>query len=375
MLMVSQLVAQGASLPELLDTIARAATSVVSNASATAITLVDRATDGYRLGGSHGLSERYERTVASNPRRLGQSSATREAMRSRSVVWVEDAERDPRMAGWSADVRAEGYRSLLAVPLISTGQPIGTLINFRTLPGRWSESEIDLLRYFAEHACSAVQTAQLLAEREARLRGLERLVRTLREQAHEHTNRLHTVHGLLQLKDPQEASRFLSLILAEEREVQGTIAGQILHPVLSGFLAAEARIVGQRGIRLEVRRSQAPSLGGRLNDSSLITIVGNLLDNASDAVAGMEEDRRVIRFQLSEDDVAIRIQVSDMGRGLPSPVANVLAHGSTTKNGHSGVGLALVREAAAAAAGHVDLVSTDQGTTVTVILGTETHYG
>ena len=96
-----------------------------------------------------------------------------------------------------------------------------------------------------------------------------------------------------------------------------------------------------------------------------MTILGNLLENAFDAVAELEPARRRVRLAIAERDGALRIRVSDRGPGLPE---HVRERGVTTKLGHAGVGLALVGDAVAAAGGTIETASDANGTTFTVTI-------
>ena len=95
-----------------------------------------------------------------------------------------------------------------------------------------------------------------------------------------------------------------------------------------------------------------------------MTIIGNLLENAFNAVAGLTPDRRRVRLRIVEDAGALTIRVADRGKGLDG--ARAVERGVSTKDGHAGVGLTLVRDAVAAAGGTLSVESTPQGSTFTV---------
>jgi signal transduction histidine kinase len=369
MLQVSRAVASGDSLDGVLEEIARAATSVIEGAGATSIVLVSAA-GGYRLAGSHGLTPGYRDAVVENAHLLDQS-ATAEAIATGEVVWIENAENSDRIRGWRDLVVSEGFRSLLALPLTATDATVGSLCVYRWLPGAWSEGEIDLLRFFADHAATAVQTAQLLVERSEQVAALERLVRTLQDQTHEHANRLHAVRGLLALGENDEATRFLAELLAAHTVTRSEIAARIGHPTLAGLLLAESAIAAQRGIRLEIDpASDVDALPPTLSDSQLVTVVGNLLDNAFDAVAEMPADRRVVRVGVANDGKTLRIEVRDHGPGLQLPAESLLERGVSTKDGHAGAGLSLVQQVARAAMGRLEVARLDEGTSFVVVIPT-----
>src|SRR5262249_14304268 len=70
-------------------------------------------------------------------------------------------------------VRARGWRSLLAVPLMRDGQPIGVITVTRVEPGRFDDHLVQLLRTFADQAVIAIENARLFEQVQARTRDLE----------------------------------------------------------------------------------------------------------------------------------------------------------------------------------------------------------
>jgi two-component system CitB family sensor kinase len=138
---------------------------------------------------------------------------------------------------------------------------------------------------------------------------------------------------------------------------------------------AEAVVAGQRGIRLTLAPdSRLEALPATLTDTLVVTILGNLLDNAFDAVANMPAERRevILRVRSGDGDGAMTIEVTDRGAGLPDGEAPIFDSGVSLKPGHAGIGLSLVRDAAHAAhaahaaMGAVDASRGDETTTFRV---------
>ena len=95
-----------------------------------------------------------------------------------------------------------------------------------------------------------------------------------------------------------------------------------------------------------------------------MTIVGNLLENAFDAVGALEPARRRVHLTIVDDAQTLLIRVSDRGPGVSDGRAQLIERGFSTKTGHAGVGLALVHDAATAAGGTFDV----RGSTFTVTI-------
>jgi two-component system CitB family sensor kinase len=198
------------------------------------------------------------------------------------------------------------------------------------------------------HPQGAVVTLRDRTEMAGLLReldGVRSLTDSLRAQQHEFTNRLHTIAGMLELGHRDEALGYLT-------ELQGTAAGladslrsRIASPQIVGLLLGKMAEAGERGI--DLRLSEDTWLGEAPEKvQALTTILGNLIDNAFDAVAGISGKRQV-RVALIEDDDAITVQVSDTGPGVPADATDaIFVDGYTTKaattGSRRGLGLALV---------------------------------
>src|SRR5262249_20031771 len=175
-----------------------------------------------------------------------------------------------------------------------------------------------LLGFFSEHAASAIRAAQVI-ERQARQVGaLSRLVRALREQTHEHANRLHAIRGLLALGAPEDALPFVESLETAHRIAYGSVSGAVEQQVVAGLLLAELAASERRGIVLELEDAHVRTLPDRLTEADAVTILGNLLENAFDAVADLEPARRRVGLAIAERDGALRIRVGDRGPRLPA---------------------------------------------------------
>ncbi|QJU54280.1 GHKL domain-containing protein [Herbiconiux sp. SALV-R1] len=175
----------------------------------------------------------------------------------------------------------------------------------------------------------------------------------LRSQTHEFANRLHTITALIELGRAREAAELASSQLAVSQQLADRILTALDEPVLLALLLGKAAQAAERGVALELAIPDRVDVGG-LPPHELITIVGNLVDNALDAVAGTEHP--VVEVAIGADARgAFRIEVSDSGPGPGERLADsVFGLGVTTKTGEGhGIGLALVRQAAKRLGGDV----------------------
>ena len=180
-----------------------------------------------------------------------------------------------------------------------------------------------------------------LQELTGELETMTTLSDALRSQAHEFANRLHTIIALIELDRAADAAALASSELALTQALADRLLSAVEEPVLLALLLGKAAQASERGIRFEIElpdRLEATSVPAR----DLITIVGNLIDNALDAAAVTPAPRVDVAVEASADQ--LRIAVGDSGSG-PVDDERVFELGVTTKRatGH-GIGLALVRQ-------------------------------
>jgi len=165
----------------------------------------------------------------------------------------------------------------------------------------------------------------------------------LSASAHEAANRLHTVVTLIELDRPGDAVRFATTELAASQGLIDRLLGAVGDEAVAALLLGKISQAAERGIEIAISEdTAAPELA--VPNRDLITILGNLIDNAVDAAAAGEAPHRVA-VSLCSGPEALRIRVSDTGPGIDSEHADeIFTRGWTTKHeaGH-GIGLALVR--------------------------------
>lgn len=174
------------------------------------------------------------------------------------------------------------------------------------------------------------------------------LIDALRAQDHEHANRMHTLLGLLELEMHEEAVEFVTEVVGVHRATAEQVTEKVHDPLLAALLVGKATVAAERGVSL--RLASGSLLPDRLVDPrELVTVVGNLVDNALDAVAGTPGAGVEVSFRAEGRTVVLR--VSDSGPGVPEERRELIfTEGWTTKelpaHGKRGLGLALVRRLA-----------------------------
>ena len=177
---------------------------------------------------------------------------------------------------------------------------------------------------------------------------------SLRAQAHEAGNRLHTTVSLIELGRGQDAVDFATAELASAQRLTDRVVDAVGEPVLAALLLGKSATAHERGVRLEIDPGTAVVATG-IPSGELVTIVGNLLDNAIDAALAGEPPREVHVAAWVDQD-RLEIQVEDSGPGLTEQqLPRVFERGWTTKETAAvdgvptgvgrGLGLALVDQA------------------------------
>jgi two-component system, CitB family, sensor kinase len=187
------------------------------------------------------------------------------------------------------------------------------------------------------------------------------LADTLRSQNHEAANRLHTVVSLIEMGRPDDAVEFATGELEVAQRLTDRVVTAVDEPVLAAVLLGKSAQAQERGIDFTIDPdSRVSDLG--IEPSAVVTMVGNLVDNAMDAAAETEPPHRVA-IRVVADRERFRLTVDDSGPGLsPAEAEQAFRRGWSTKDTTGGlgrgIGLALVVQAVRS---HRGTISIDRG--------------
>ena len=205
------------------------------------------------------------------------------------------------------------------LPLTSRGRPIGSVTTLRDRTELLElRQELDLTRHVTD---------------------------TLRAQAHEFDNRLHTIAGLIELGEAEEAVRFVHRVSSSRSEFGSAVIAAVRDPAIAALLVAKASQAAEHGVELRIApESGLPVLPPELS-TDVATVVGNLVDNAMDAAATSAQ--RWVEVGLGVVDGEVDVVVRDSGPGVPPGMeTEVFRRGVSTKDGAlpggRGIGLSLV---------------------------------
>jgi two-component system, CitB family, sensor kinase len=278
-------------------------------------------------------------------------------------------------------------RRLLAVPAAQLGQPVEDLLPEgqlrRIVTGQVSGP--DLVAVTDEHLlvlnrmpvivagrhAGWVVTIRDRTEMEALLRQLdaiEGLTTALRAQEHEFVNRLHVLSVLLELGEVEEATSYSRQLQTETTLASEDVRARIGSPVVAALMIAKMAVAAERDV--VVRVDPASQLARVEADQlPILTVLGNLIDNAVDAITGDTETngrhpRGVVTVTLTDTDEVLQLTVTDTGPGIAGDhLSEVFVDGFSTKQPRSGirrgVGLALVHRLVTRCGGTITVTSPD----------------
>ncbi len=184
----------------------------------------------------------------------------------------------------------------------------------------------------------------------------------LRAQAHDFSNRLHTIAGLIELGRQEEAMQLTTESSSVSQELTESLLERVGDPVLGALLLGKSAVAAERGIQFRLTPdSRLDGDAGHPRD--LITVVGNLIDNALDAAATSSNGGpRWVEVSIHKANGDVVIQVHDSGPGVShGDLGHIFSEGYTTKvaapGSRRGLGLALVQQVAARRGGDVTVVN------------------
>ncbi|MEO8282407.1 MAG: sensor histidine kinase [Pseudarthrobacter sp.] len=192
---------------------------------------------------------------------------------------------------------------------------------------------------------------------------------TLRAQAHEFANQLHVISGLIQIGEYDSVVQFVNGVTLDRTRLNDEVTSRIQDPALAALLIAKSSLATERGVTLQLD----PESGlERVDDElsrDLTTVVGNLVDNAFDAVAGLPEP--VVRVLVEDAADGVTLTVRDSGPGIAGDTGEIFRQGFTTKEpgpaGSRGFGLALSRVVCRRSGGDL-AVANNKGAVFTAVL-------
>ena len=200
------------------------------------------------------------------------------------------------------------------------------------------------------------------------LTGVRGYVEALRSQAHEFMNKLHVILGLVQLESYEQLAMYIQRIANDQETEVGLVGRYIKDPVIAGLVLSKLSRSRELGVNMKLAEESA--LVEQIEpfiQHELVTIIGNLLDNALEAVS--DTVTKDICISIKADEAALEIVVEDSGCGLaPTIIDRVTEKGFSTKSGNRGFGLYLVNNSVNRLGGRLEFTGRRQGAVAKVLL-------
>lgn len=217
------------------------------------------------------------------------------------------------------------------VPVLSNGKIIGAISTFR------DKTEVRKLMQ--------------------RLDGMVNYADALRERSHEFMNKLHVILGLLHLKSYKQLENYILKTANNYQEEIGSLLGKIKSPVIAGFLLSKINRTSDLGHSLVIsNESQLPENNNEDQVAVLITVLGNLIENALEALG--QEPGGEISVSLHYRHGWLHCEVNDDGPGItPEHIEHIFEKGVSSKGTERGVGLALVKQQVESVGGNISVES------------------
>ncbi|MEN1759062.1 sensor histidine kinase [Anoxynatronum sibiricum] len=201
------------------------------------------------------------------------------------------------------------------------------------------------------------------------LTGARMLVDSLRANTHEFMSKMHVLLGLLQLKNYDLAEKYILEETESQQQITSQVIRHIKEPAVAALIIGRFSAARESGLTMMVDpASQLSVLQGRISSNALVTIIGNLLNNAFDALNQRENGQ--VTLSIQETDHAIMLQVVDNGEGMSCDIQEkIFNRGFSTREGDRGTGLFLVNQVVGTLHGTIRVQSkTGNGTTFWVRL-------
>jgi len=186
----------------------------------------------------------------------------------------------------------------------------------------------------------------------------------LRIQTHEYSNKLYTISGLIQIGAYQDAIDLIGSETSGYQKIINSLMNIVRDPIIAGTILGKYNKAKELKIELEIDLdSSMKDIPPIIKRESLVTVIGNILDNSFDSVFRSEAEKRNVKLSMTDLGNDLIFEVDDSGGGVKGDaVDRIFEKGYTTKNseGH-GMGLYLVKRTLDKIGGTVSVGSSELG--------------
>jgi len=201
------------------------------------------------------------------------------------------------------------------------------------------------------------------------LSGTKSMISALRANNHEFLNKLQIISGLIQMGREQEALSYIDKASSLQAKAISPIVKSIENPNVAALVLAKLDNMNEKDISFSLLpNSYLPRHSKYLSSKELVTLLGNLLENAIEAINARVEEGGEISLLLREDDKSLLIQVADTGVGIKEENLNkIYLRGFSTKGEGRGYGMTMINEIVMKHEGEIELESDEDGSNFTLV--------
>lgn len=186
----------------------------------------------------------------------------------------------------------------------------------------------------------------------------------MRAQNHEYLNRLNTIYGLLRLKEYDKALELITDEVKERQDILAFIMSSVKEPFIAACLLGKINRSKELKVALEIDQdSYLGHVPDHVDTKVLVTILGNLIDNAMEAALAHTCAEATVHVSFTDLGQDIIFDIEDNGPGVPVGMeTRIFESGVTTKAGENrGLGLAIVKNSIEFLEGHITIGKSDLG--------------
>ncbi|MGI5921079.1 MAG: sensor histidine kinase, partial [Syntrophomonadaceae bacterium] len=187
---------------------------------------------------------------------------------------------------------------------------------------------------------SIAKQEKLVELQQFHINNLQEMTQIIKAQRHDFVNHLQVIYGLVSQGYTNQVGQYINTLYKDVQVTSNVL--QLAVPELSALLLVKSGVATARNISLEInQQSDLSSLG--VPPMTLVTVVGNLLNNAMEAVENFDPNLKTVKLKIYEKSGLYIIQTQNPGF-IPREIKNkIFEHGFSTKAGERGVGLASVK--------------------------------
>lgn len=186
----------------------------------------------------------------------------------------------------------------------------------------------------------------------------------MRAQNHEYLNKLNTIYGLINLGEYDKALEMISGEVKERQNVIEFLISSVKDPLIAACLLGKINRSKERKVHLNIdMESNLTGIPDGMDTQLIVTILGNLIDNAMDSAREKHDDMAVVHVSFTDFGPDLVFDIEDNGGGVPKDKENLIFNdGYTTKQGENrGIGLFLVQNTLCVLQGSIQISRSEIG--------------